>query len=116
MIVLLLCAATLLAATLFAANALTPRIHVADGETVDLGPDAPCLFLEGDWARDQQGPNVTYSLSFTCPEDTDLALYLSSSSSRLYVNGVEEQDGGAASSLFPLPRARSPTGPLSSAM
>ena len=59
MIVLLLCAATLLAATLFAANALTPRIHVADGETVDLGPDAPCLFLEGDWARDRQGPNVT---------------------------------------------------------
>lgn len=110
MIVLLLCAATLLAATLFAANALTPRIHVADGETVDLGPDAPCLFLEGDWARDQQGPNVTYSLSFTCPEDTDLALYLSSSSSRLYVNGAEEQDGGRSFIVVPLASCQEPDG------
>ena len=110
MIVLLLCAATLLAATLFAANALTPRIHVTDGEVVDLGPDAPCLLLEGDWARDQQGPNVTYSLSFTCPEDTDLALYLGSSSSRLYVNGVEEQDGGRSFIVVPLASCQEPGG------
>lgn len=111
MVALLLCSAALLVAALLAVNRLTPRIHVADGETLALGADSPACALDGAWARTQDGSEVTYSLSFSCPDDAELALYLSSSSSRLLVNGREVASGGRSFLVVPLASSRSTTSP-----
>lgn len=110
MVALLLCSAALLVAALLAVNRLTPRIHVADGETLALGADSPACALDGAWARTQDGSEVTYSLSFSCPDDAELALYLSSSSSRLLVNGREVASGGRSFLVVPLASYQTPGG------
>ena len=102
MTVLLMGAAIALVATLLAANYLTPRIHVSNGETLALGNNAPCLFLDGAWQRSQDGSVTSYTLDFACPSETNLALYLSSSSSRFLVNGQEIAADGRSFLVVPL--------------